>query len=109
MGNHFEDKKQAEADRIKRAKQEKVKEHKLHELIKKLYESKEGREYFLHLIEKTGIFKTSMTGNSTTFFNEGKRDVGLQVLSELTAAAPGETSKLFGEYYERRNNSSRTD
>jgi hypothetical protein len=37
---------------------------------------------------EAGIFRSSFTGNSETFFNEGKRSIGLFVLDELMQAKP---------------------
>lgn len=35
----------------------------------------------------TGIFRSSFTGNSETFFREGERNVGLKLLTEVTRDA----------------------
>lgn len=50
--------------------------------------SKQGRAFLHWLLAECGVYKTSFTGNSTTFFNEGKRDIGLQVLARVTTAHP---------------------
>lgn len=42
-----------------------------------------GRAYIWRVLEKCGIYRTSFTGNSTTFFNEGKRSIGLEIIEEL--------------------------
>ena len=41
-----------------------------------------GRRFVWRLLSRAGVFTSSFTGNSTTFFNEGKRDQGLFLLSE---------------------------
>lgn len=41
-----------------------------------------GRRFFWRLITECGIFKSSFTGNNTTFFNEGMRNVGLKFLAD---------------------------
>lgn len=38
-----------------------------------------GRRFIWRLLERTGLHRSSFTGNSTTFFNEGARNVGLQL------------------------------
>lgn len=38
-----------------------------------------GRRVVWRLLERTGLHRSSFTGNSTTFFNEGARNVGLQI------------------------------
>lgn len=45
--------------------------------------SKQGRAYAWWLLDRCGVFRTSFTGNSATFFNEGRRDIGLQVLADI--------------------------
>jgi hypothetical protein len=44
---------------------------------------RDGRAVFLRLFEDAGIFRTSFTGNSTTFFNEGMRNIALKYLNEI--------------------------
>lgn len=50
--------------------------------------TKQGRAFVRWLLGECGVYRTSFTGNSTTFFNEGKRDVGLQVLARVTKDHP---------------------
>lgn len=42
-----------------------------------------GRRFMWRLLNTCGIFTTSFTGNSTTFFNEGARNVGLRQLANI--------------------------
>lgn len=42
-----------------------------------------GRRFFWRLFTECGIFKTSFTGNNSTFFNEGMRNVGLKFFSDV--------------------------
>lgn len=46
------------------------------------------------VLESAGIFQTSFTGNSETFFREGKRSVGLRLLAELERIDPSGFAKL---------------
>lgn len=50
--------------------------------------SLQGRRFYWKLMKKCGIFETSFTGNNTTFFNEGMRNIGLMLLNELNEVAP---------------------
>lgn len=51
--------------------------------------SQQGRRFYWRLLEKTGIFKVSFTGNpGWTEFNEGRREVGLWALGEMNEACP---------------------
>lgn len=56
--------------------------------IRFILKSKEGRRFLWRYLSKCGIFKQSFTGNSETFFNEGKRAIGLMLLTEITEASP---------------------
>lgn len=47
-----------------------------------------GRRIFWWLLEVSGVYRSSFTGNSTTFFNEGRRDLGLMLLGKITEAKP---------------------
>lgn len=38
---------------------------------------KQGRRFVWRMLDKSGMYRTSMTGNSTTFFNEGMRNFGI--------------------------------
>lgn len=40
-----------------------------------------GRRFVWRLLELSGMYRTSMTGNSTTFFNEGMRNFGIMLTS----------------------------
>ncbi|WP_343684009.1 hypothetical protein [Asticcacaulis sp.] len=42
-----------------------------------------GRRIIWALLEFCGVFRTSFTGNSETFFKEGQRNVGLSILTRL--------------------------
>lgn len=50
--------------------------------------SVQGRRFYWSLMKRCGIFQTSMTGNNSTFFNEGMRNVGLWLLSDLNELSP---------------------
>ena len=42
-----------------------------------------GRWFFCRLMDRSGILKQSFTGNSETYFNEGRRSIGLSFHKEL--------------------------
>lgn len=50
--------------------------------------TEQGRRFIWDLLAFTGIYRSSFTGNSQTFFNEGRRDVGLKVLGMVNEHAP---------------------
>lgn len=60
-----------------------------------LLDTPHGRRFVCRVLGEAGIFKTSMTGNSHTFFNEGKRQVGLWLLAEITEHFPQHLSAVL--------------
>ena len=47
-----------------------------------------GRRFIWRLLGFCGVFNSSFTGNSTTFFNEGTRSVGLWATAEVVRLKP---------------------
>lgn len=72
-----EEEAEARADAEARKRKQEVED------FKWLVAHKQGRRILWRLLSMSGVFRTSMTGNSNTFFNEGRRDVGLQLLAEV--------------------------
>lgn len=56
--------------------------------IKWLMSSKQGRRVMWRRLERAGVFRTSFTGNSETFFKEGMRNMGLLDIADITTHAP---------------------
>lgn len=81
---------QAQANAERRRKQE-------IEDFKWLLAHKQGRRIAWRLLSKAGVFRTSMTGNSQTFFNEGRRDMGLWVLAEINEVSPDSYVQMLKE------------
>jgi len=70
--------------------------------VKKLLTFVEFRRFVWRVLTYTGMYKTSFTGNSTTFFNEGKRGVGLFVLGVIMRASPMSFAQMQQEFYSER-------
>lgn len=47
-----------------------------------------GRRFVWRLLDKAGVFRSSFTGNSETFFREGMRNLGLMVIGDLHEVCP---------------------
>ena len=56
--------------------------------FKWLMAHKQGRRFVWRLLAEAGVYRTSFTGNSTTFFNEGKRNLGLLLVGEIHELTP---------------------
>lgn len=56
--------------------------------IRKVLSTPEGRRFVWRIMSTCGIFRSSMTGTSQTFFNEGQREIGLFLLNETGLARP---------------------
>lgn len=48
----------------------------------------QGRRLIWRYLETCGVFRTSFTGSSQTFFNEGERNIGLKLLADINEASP---------------------
>jgi len=72
---------------VKRAKQKdkNIRDTEIED-IRLLLSKQWGRRLVWRILEQTGQFRTSFTGNSTTFFNEGARNIGLWLVDEVLSA-----------------------
>lgn len=65
--------------------------------IRKVLSLPEGRRFVWKLMSDAGVFRSSFTGNSQTFFNEGQRNMGLMVLNQVMAAKADAFSQMQAE------------
>ena len=56
--------------------------------VRDLLRTRSGQDVLWHILSLCGIYSTAFTGNSQTFFNEGKRAIGLEVLDLINQADP---------------------
>ena len=56
-----------------------------HEALTELLSTKCGRWFLMRLLDATKVNSICFTGNSKTFYNEGRRDVGLSILADIAA------------------------
>lgn len=58
----------------------------------------QGRRFIWRLLDRAGIYRTSFNhSGSLMSFNEGKRDMGLFLLAEVSEASPNGFLKLIAE------------
>lgn len=62
----------------------------------------EGERLIYHIIAMCGVFNSSFTGNSETFFREGKRSIGLKVMSEIETHAQPKLANLLTMYANKK-------
>lgn len=65
--------------------------------FKQVVSSEEGRRFMWRLLGLTGVFRSSFTGNSETFFREGQRNVGLILIGEIHEHCPDVYVKMLKE------------
>lgn len=53
------------------------------EALTELLSTKSGRWFLMRLLDATKVNSICFTGNSKTFYNEGRRDVGLSILADI--------------------------
>ena len=63
-----------------------------------------GRRVIWELLERGGVFKISFTGNSETFFNEGKRQIALSLLEDVMESRPDAYLQMSKEAKEGEKN-----
>ena len=65
--------------------------------IKWLMSDPRGRRIMWGLLELTGVYRSSFTGNSETFFREGERNVGLKLVHKIHAHCPEKYATMTKE------------
>lgn len=63
--------------------------------IRWLMNSESGRRIVWHLLEACGLRRLSYTGTHETFFREGQRSVGLQLLTLISTHCPERLAELW--------------
>jgi len=67
-----------------------------------LMEQAQFRRFMHDFLERARVFSLSMTGNSWTFFNEGRRSLGNMYFSEITEHTPELYLKMMNEALSRK-------
>jgi hypothetical protein len=53
-----------------------------------LMSQREGRRFIWRLMQSCHLYESSFTGTNATFFREGERNVGLQILADIVRLCP---------------------
>ena len=87
MSKGFQSELLAEEIQARKEELERV-EQGISQAIESIAETAQGRDFLWWLFEICGVFVSSYTGNSDTYFNEGRRAVGNEVLHRLVKVKP---------------------
>lgn len=71
--------------------------------LKGILATKAGVRVFSSILAQGRIFSTSFTGSSTTFFNEGARNMALKVFDDICHAAPERVQLIIFTTKEKEN------
>ena len=63
--------------------------------VKTLMDTAAGERFFRRLLAVGGVFNSSFTGNSKTYFLEGHRNMALIFLTDLLEATPDKVAGLI--------------
>lgn len=74
------------AEQEKRLLREAAKSGELSDDMKAVLASESGRRVLWWLLEQARVFGSCFTGSSTTFFNEGARELGLKLFNLILTA-----------------------
>lgn len=69
-------------------KREKLRNEQDREDVRVVMSTPGGRRFLARLLERSGINRSSFTGNANTYFNEGQRNLGLFLQAELVDTSP---------------------
>lgn len=59
--------------------------------------SASGRRFVWRILETAGLYRSSFTGNSETFFREGMRNIGLQLVGQIHSVCPDQYAIMVKE------------
>ena len=72
--------------------------------VKAVLETSSGREVLWEILSMCNLYSSSFTGDNRTFFEEGKRAVGLDILQLIEDADPKAYGNLLITKQEDRDN-----
>ena len=70
--------------------------------FKWLMSDRRGRRIVWGLLDRTGVYRSSFTGNSETFFREGERNIGLKYVALIHDHCPEKYALMASEQRDDR-------
>jgi len=102
MSDILDIKQRIEKEKKVEKKQEDLRKRELSD-IRKVISFPEGRRFMWRLWGEAGIYTDSFTGNSQTFYNEGRRSLGLMILRDVLEAEPKAFAQIQSEFVSEAN------
>ena len=68
--------------------------------LKSILSTDHGRRFIWRILAKGRLHSLSFTGNSRTYFNEGERNMGLWLFSEVMEADKESYPKMLQDHWE---------
>ena len=85
----------------KKKSQDEVERDLLQSNVRELLKTKYGQAFIWEVLSICDLYGHHFTGNSTTFFNEGKRAVGLAILELLEDVDPEAYARMLLNHIKR--------
>lgn len=86
------------------AEEERLAKEKEQNDLRWVMSTKQGRRFIHRLLSKAGIWQSSFnTNNAMMAFNEGRRNAGLELLSEITEACSERYTEMLTEQKEAKD------
>lgn len=63
--------------------------------LKFILATEQGRRFMWRYLEMCGVYRTSFTGSSETYFLEGQRNIGLKLIADIVEADPDAYLKMI--------------
>lgn len=82
--------------------QEQIRQQELED-IRVMLRHKTGQRFFKRFFQEAGLFTSTFTGNSTGYFLEGQRNLGLKFFADVAEACPERIPQIVIEVKKEPN------
>lgn len=89
------DKRAHDAQRAEQERADRIKAEQYRDDMQWFANDARGRRLMWEWLAWSGLFRTSFTGNSETFFKEGTRNMGLKLQADMLNAAPESFAQML--------------